>query len=293
MLPVEPAAAWFKLGWPERQLGAVMFTVFGNDEMLDVPIEDVADVVCKRCNVDSRYRQKVRASIERIVAANLIVADGPVTRLLYSRHAHRAWNRERSVTGQRAVGEPTATQPRTDSEPTVTRPRTVSETEVSARNDSNHAPHKEREIEEKEKRERTRASARPLEVELEEGEPEPETSTLELVKAAWKARLIMATGNPPSQSHKLRPHYEAIAQWVDEKNGDPKRIVTRLMDGAFRDKWMQDNGYQLGALAGSPGKYFDAQKNGRNPRKGFMRSAAPEDFEGGLTSDDVFGAVGE
>jgi hypothetical protein len=102
-----------------------------------------------------------------------------------------------------------------------------------------------------------------LEGELDEGEPEPEVSTAELVETAYKARYAMATGNPPGSSEKKRADYRAIASWVDEKNGDAKRIITTLMSGFFRDKWAQKKSFPLGALANEPGKYFNAAKNGR------------------------------
>lgn len=301
-LPLEPAAPWFRLPALTRSIGQYLFAAAQDRPILGIELEveqvrgeeaypQAESWALRQMSPDPDERKTIRAAIRKIVKRGLLVPIAGGMRLLYTPESYA--EHQATVAQPSANHTPTVTVPSANGAPTVGQPspnHTPTGEANTAKTDDPDS-HREREKEKEIERE-TRASARaPLpvsEVELEEGEPEPETSTLELVKAAWRARVIMATGNPPSQSHKLRPHYEAIAQWVDEKNGDPKRIVTSLMDGAFRDPWMQEKGYPLGSLAGSPGKYFDAQKNGRNPRKGFMRSARPEDFEGGLTADDVF-----
>lgn len=307
-LPLEPAAPWFRLPALTRSIGQYLFAAAQDRPILGIELvveqvrgEDAypqaESWALRQMSPDPDERKTIRAAIRKIVKRGLLVPISGGMRLLYTPESYA--EHQATVPQPSANGAPTVPQPSGNRAPTVTQPSANGAPTGegnSAKSDDGDS-HREREKQRKTERENARAARDPLpaaEPELEEGEPEPETSTLELVKAAYRARYSMATGNPPSQSHKLKPHYEAIAEWVDEKNGDPKRIVTRLMDGAFRDQWMQEKGYPLGALAGSPGKYFDAQKNGgRNPRKGFLRSADPEAFESGTSSDDVFGAVGE
>jgi hypothetical protein len=276
-LPVEPADPWFRLRWQDRALGADMFRVFGNDERLDVALEEVADVVCRRLAVDGRDRPTVRRGIERLIAERLLVPDGQTTCLLYSRDAHRAWM-SRPVNARPSTGDrPVTDQPSTGDRPVNVQSFT-GESEASGGNGSEQALEIDREIDKKE-RERERAQARdplPPVVELEDGEPEPEASTLELVTLGYRRRYAAATGDPPGQSYKLRAHYESVAKWVDEKDGDAPRLVETLLDGFFSDPWAKSKRFPLGALAGEPGKYFARKKRGG----GFMRTSPESAFNG-------------
>jgi hypothetical protein len=107
-----------------------------------------------------------------------------------------------------------------------------------------------------------RAGARVYAREEPDGEPEREPSTLELVEAEHRRRLIEATGNPPGSTRTLREHYRAIAAWVDEKNGNAEVLVRRIFAGFWGDKWAKKNLWPLGALANDPGRYLQGKKNG-------------------------------
>lgn len=287
-LPLEPAAPWFRLPALTRSIGQYLFAAAQDRPILG--IELVAEQVrgedsypqaeswaLRQMSPDPDERKTIRAAIRKIVKRGLLVAIPGGMRLLYTPESyaeHQIYealldptvtqpsaNHTSTVPLRSANGAPTVTQPSGNGAPTG---------EGNSAKSDEVDPHREREKQREIERENAREARDPLpsaRVELEDGEPEPDFSTPSVVALAYKARLIVATGNPPSQSHKVREHYRAIAGWVDAKDGDPKRIITTLMDGFFRDKWVQKKSYPLGALASSPGKYFDAAK-GRGGRGG-------------------------
>lgn len=276
-LPLEPAAPWFRLPAITRSIGQYLFAAAQDRPILGIELEveqvrgeeaypQAESWALRQMSPDPDERKTIRAAIRKIVKRGLLVPITGGMRLLYTPESYA--EHQATVAQPSANHTPTVTVPSANGAPTVDQP-SPNHTPTGEDNPAKpHDPDSHREREKERKREReTRASARvPLpvaEVELEEGEPEPDDVTFDLVVTAYKARLTVATGNPPSQSHKLKPHYEAIAKWVDEKNGDPKRLITALMDGFFRDKWARSKSFPLGALASDPGKYFNATKNGR------------------------------
>lgn len=292
-LPLEPAAPWFRLPALTRAIGQYLFAqaqdrpIIGIELALEVVRDDetypqAESWALRQMSPDPDERKTIRAAIRKLVKRGLLV---PITGGMHLLYTPESYAEHLATVAQPSVnGAPIVTPPSTDGAPIVTQP---SGDGAPTGEDNSAKPHeapsqREREKQRKERERDARAARDPLpadDQELEEGEPDPETSTLELVRTGYKALLIEATGNPPSQSHKLKPHYEAIAAWVDEKNGHAERLVEQLLVGFRRDKWARSKSFPLGALASDPGKYFNAQKkNGSGG--GFMPTSPDHKFDG-------------
>jgi hypothetical protein len=130
--------------------------------------------------------------------------------------------------------------------------------------------------------------------EREDGEPEPSDADRlrlrELVALRYSVRFNELRGNPPARTPKQSTGYESIARWLDDKGGDPERVLRTLLDGWFADAWARDHGYPISALANDPPKYYAPPKVLRGSRRsGFMPPAQPEDFEPATDLDTIFG----
>lgn len=281
LLPVEPADAWFKLESPDRFLGAAMFTVFGNDEVLHVPIADAPDVVVKRLHVDSRHRPTARRALERIQKAGLLVADGEVTRLLYSRHAHFTWYSEHPVNAPSPNGEPSANGQRTDGQQTANEPPANRETKPSAGKDSGRVTHKERRKQER-KKHTPRGGAR---------EATPELLWRGEVEGRFAALCIEAGLGDPSMSGRK---VAAFPGRLRNTARSMQRAELELLEQAFK-LWHEDG--CDGSDVASPYAAFVERftrlvappANGR--ANGYQRASSAEEHAGGTNGRSVFGAM--
>lgn len=127
--------------------------------------------------------------------------------------------------------------------------------------------------------------------ELEQNEPEPADwrSAAELVRKRFGARFDRARGNPPAWSAKNLAHCATIGAWLDEKNGDHEKLLSRMLDGFFADAWALEHGFPLGALAGDPSRYFSPPKARRDARSGYLAPAPASAFTSPTNLDDIFG----
>lgn len=280
LLPVEPADAWFKLEAPDRFLGAAMFTVFGNDEVLHVPIAAAPDVVIGRLGVNGRHRPTVRRALERIQDAQLLVEDGDVTRLLYSRHAHLAWHRERTANAPPSNGEESVNGQRTNGQRTANAPSSDSESKPSARKDSGQVPHKERR-----KQERKKHTPR-------EGAREASADLLwrAEVEGRFAALCIEAgLGDPSMSGRKVAAFPERLRKTAAAAYEEPLAMLER----GFK-LWSADgcDGSDVASPYAAFVERFTRMVSPPNGRaNGYQRASSEEEHAGGTNGRSVFGAM--
>jgi hypothetical protein len=115
-------------------------------------------------------------------------------------------------------------------------------------------------------------------------------STERLVARRFISRFAAARdGNPPGQTRKQSDAYEAIAKWLDAKDGDVSRMLDTLLDGFFADPWIRAKGFPVGALANDPAKYFAPPKAVRDVTRGFADPSPASAFTNPTDLDSIFG----
>lgn len=101
-IPDQPCAAWFRLSWRDRILGAALVPLFGRDNALTIKPADLPAYVATKLAVDGKDRPNLTQALRRIYAARLIVQDGPKLRLLYSNAALKKYGRQPSGSERRS-----------------------------------------------------------------------------------------------------------------------------------------------------------------------------------------------